>query len=391
MTSHKINTTDEVPVYTKQFRFTPALNKEIESQVDKLLEDNIIEESYSPWNSPVFIIPKKNSVPGDRKYRMVIDYRKVNQKTVKDKYPLPDISEILSQLGNSKYFSILDLNSGFHQIPLDESSKEKTAFSTNTGHYHFNRLSFGLTNGPPTFQRLMNHVLSGLQNIEIFVYMDDVVLFSISLEEHEQKLRNFLGRLKTAGLTLSPEKCYFLRREVTYLGHHITSEGVKPDSKKIEAVKLFKVPKTKKQCKQFLGLVGYYRKFVKDFAKTARPINQLLRKRVEFEWDDEAQKSFETLRDIICESPILIYPDFNKPFYVTTDASEYAIGAILSQGPSIGEDRPIAYASRSLNEHEVKYSVIEKELLGIIYAVQHFRPYLYGHPFTLVTDHRALI
>ena len=391
ITSHKINTTDEVPVFTKQFRFTPALNKEIESQVESLLENDIIEESYSPWNSPVFIIPKKNSTPNNRKYRMVFDYRKVNSKTIKDKYPLPDISEILSQLGKSKYFSILDLNSGFHQIPLDEASKEKTAFSTNTGHYHFKRLSFGLTNGPPTFQRLMNHVLSGLQNIELFVYMDDVVLFSVSLEEHEQKLRNFLGRLKTAGLTLSPEKCYFLRREVTYLGHHITSEGVKPDSKKIEAVKLFKVPTTKRQCKQFLGLVGYYRKFIKDFAKIARRINLLLRKGVDFKWDEAAQKSFETLRDIICTAPILIYPDFSQPFYVTTDASEYALGAILSQGPSIGEDRPIAYASRSLNEHEINYSVVEKELLGIIYAVQHFRPYLYGHPFTLITDHRALI
>ena len=391
LTKHTIKTTDETPVYTKQFRFTPALNKEIESQVNTLLDNDIIEESYSPWNSPVFIIPKKDSSPQNRKYRMVIDYRKVNAKTVKDKYPLPDISEILAQLGNSKYFSILDLNSGFHQIPLDEASKEKTAFSTNTGHYHFKRLSFGLANGPPTFQRLMNQLLSGLQNIELFIYMDDVVIFSASLEEQIERLKNFLGRIKTAGLTLSPEKCYFLRREVIYLGHHISSEGVKPDAKKIEAVKSFKVPKTKKQCKQFLGLVGYYRKFVKDFAKIARPINLLLKKRVEFKWDEAAQKSFETLRDLICTAPILIFPDFNKPFYVTCDASQYAIGSILSQGPSIGEDRPIAFASRSLNEHEIRYSVIEKELLSIIHAVQHFRPYLYGHPFTLITDHRALI
>lgn len=273
---------------------------------------------------------------------------------------------------------------------MDPSSKSKTAFSTPFGHYEFNRMPFGLCNAPATFQRLMDRVLVGLQGIELFVYMDDIVVYANSLEEHSRKLNTLLGRLQNAGLALQPEKCMFLRKEIAYLGHLITNEGVKPDPGKIKAVKSFPVPSNRKTIKSFLGLIGYYRRFIKDFARLAKPMTRLLKKSTPFFWNHAAQEAFENLRDTICRQPLLQYPDFRKSFIVTTDASNYAIGAVLSQG-DIGKDLPIAYASRTLNDTETNYSTTEKELLAIIFAVNHFRPYLYGHKFTLVTDHRPLV
>ena len=227
----------------------------------------------------------------------------MNEKTVGDAYPLPNITEILDQLGGSKYFSIMDLASGFHQIPMDPESKEKTAFSTPYGHLEFNRMPFGLKNAPATFQRVMDQVLTGLQGIELFVYMDDIVIYATSLEEHSRKLKSLLGRLKTAGLALQPEKCYFLKREIAYLGHVITQEGVKPDPKKIEAVEKFPIPKNKRNIKQFLGLIGYYRKFIPDFAKLANPLTVILKDKVPFKWSEIERQAFQILQNKIISTP----------------------------------------------------------------------------------------
>ena len=273
---------------------------------------------------------------------------------------------------------------------MDQDSKAKTAFSTPYAHLEFNRMPFGLKNAPATFQRLMDRVLTGLQGIELFVYMDDIVIYATSLEEHAYKLKKLLARLKTAGLSLQPEKCQFLRHDIAYLGHIITEKGVLPDPRKLQAVRNFPIPQRRKNIKQFLGLVGYYRRFISDFAKISKPLTQLLKKDISFLWGPEQQKAFETLRDKLCSEPLLQYPDFNKPFVVTTDASDFALGAVLSQG-QIGRDLPIAYASRTLDKAETNYSTTEKELLAIVFAVKHFRPYLYGHKFTLVTDHRPLL
>ena len=387
---HSIETVNETPINTKQYRFPPIHKDEIRNQVSALLEKGIIQQSTSPYNSPVWVVPKKVDSAGKRRWRMVIDYRLLNEKTVSDAYPLPNITEILDQLGAAKYFSTLDLVSGFHQIPMDPKSKPKTAFSTLNGHYEFNKMPFGLKNAPATFQRCMDLVLSGLQGVELFVYMDDIVLYANSIEEHSEKLRKLLARLQNAGLTLQPEKCRFLQREITYLGHNISSEGVKPDPEKIRAVKSFPIPKNKKNIKQFLGLVGYYRRFIPDMAKISKPLTRLLKADAPFVWDNDVQSTFENLRDTICSEPLLQFPDFNRPFLVTTDASNYAVGAVLSQG-QIGKDLPIAYASRTLNSAETNYSTIEKELLAVVFAVDHFRPYLYGQQFTLVTDHRPLV
>lgn len=387
---HSIPTTDSLPINTKQYRYPPVHKDEITKQVNELLDNAIIQPSTSPYNSPLWIVPKKPDSQGNKRWRMVIDFRALNEKTIGDAYPLPNINEILDQLGGAKYFSVFDLASGFHQIKMDSKDMEKTAFSTPYGHYEYTRMPFGLKNAPATFQRLMNTVLSGLQGLEAFVYLDDIVLYASSLTEHRIKFNKLAARLRQATLTLQPDKCEFLRHEVTYLGHIIGSSGVRPDPKKLTAVKDFPRPKNAKNIKQFLGLAGYYRRFIPQFSKISKPLTNLLKKDIPFKWDSAQNEAFVTLRDKLCEEPILQYPDFSKDFVVTTDASGLAIGGVLSQG-IIGKDLPISYASRLLNPAEQNYSTIEKELLAIVYCVQQFRPYLFGRRFKLVTDHKPLV
>lgn len=209
---------------------------------------------------------------------MVIDYRKINEKTLGDAYPLPNICDILDQLGGAKYFSVLDLASGFHQIPMDPADAHKTAFSTPHGHYQFSRMPFGLRNAPATFQRLMDQILTGLQGTELLVYMDDIVVYASSLREHDIKIEKLMKRLRAANLMLQPDKCEFLRHEVAYLGHIITDDGVRPDPQKIASVKNFPVPRNAKNVRQFLGLAGYYRRFIPDFSRIAKPLSDLLKK-----------------------------------------------------------------------------------------------------------------
>lgn len=386
---HRILTTDDRPINVKQYRYPQIHKEEIQRQVDEMLEKGIIEPSKSPYNSPLWIVPKKNDSLGNKKWRLVIDFRSLNEKTIGDAYPLPNIVDILDQLGSAKYFSIFDLASGFHQILMSKTDKHKTAFSTPYGHFEYNRMPFGLRNAPATFQRLMDQVLTGLQGIELFVYLDDIVIYARSLEEHAIKFQRLMKRLEEANLSLQPDKCEFLKKEVAYLGHIITENGVRPDPGKIEAVRNYPIPTTRKNIKQFLGLAGYYRRFIENFSKIAKPLSDLTKQSSTFEWKQRQQEAFDKLREALCSTPILQYPNFNEPFVITTDASGYAIGAILSQG-KIGQDLPIAYASRVLNGAETRYSPTERELLALVYAVKHFRPYVYGRRFTLVMDHKPL-
>jgi len=389
ITSHKIPTTDDLPINTKQYRFPPIHKVEINKQVSQLLSNDIIRASTSPYNSPVWVVPKKADSYGNKRWRMVIDYRNLNEKTIGDAYPLPNISDILDQLGAAKYFSVLDLASGFHQISMDPAHAHKTAFSTPHGHYEFTRMPFGLKNAPATFQRLMDQVLSDLQGAELFVYMDDIVVYASSLREHDVKIQKLMNHLRNANLLLQPDKCEFLRREVAYLGHVIGNNGIRPNPKKLAAVKNFPIPRNAKNIKQFLGLAGYYHRFIPNFSGVAKPLTSLLKKNIPFTWKTEQQEAFEFLKTMLCQQPILQYPDFSRPFILTTDASNIAIGGVLSQG-TIGQNLPIAYVSRVLNPAETNYSTIEKELLAIIYCTHHFRPYLYGHKFCLVTNHQPL-
>jgi transposase InsO family protein len=389
-TQHYIPTINEIPIHNKQYRFPPVHKEEIDKQVDELLNNNLVEYSTSPYNSPIWIVPKKPDSQGNKRWRMVIDYRGLNEKTIGDAYPLPNITDILDQLGSAKYFSIFDLASGFHQISMSPKDAHKTAFSTPYGHYQFKRMPFGLKNAPATFQRLMDNVLSGLQGNELFVYMDDIVVYARSLREHEIKCERLMQRLRDANLQLQPDKCEFLRHEVAYLGHIIGANGVKPDPGKIKSIMHFPTPKNPKNIKQFLGLAGYYRRFIPNFSKVAKPLTDLLKKDSIFNWQLKQVEAFNSLKHSLCSNPILQYPDFTRPFILTTDASGYAIGGILSQGP-VGKDLPVSYTSRILNTAEQNYSTIEKECLAIIYCINHFRPYLYGRLFTIITDHKPLI
>lgn len=389
VTQHEIKTNTSQPINVKSYRFPEIHKEEVKNQIDKMLEQQIITPSKSPWSSPIWVVPKKEDSTGKKRWRIVIDYRKLNDITIGENYPIPQINEILDQLGQSKYFTTLDLASGFHQIQMSPIDAPKTAFSVPQGHFQFNRMPFGLKNAPATFQRTMNTVLSGLQGIHCFVYLDDIVIYSYDLPSHIEKLNLVFNKLRNFRLKLQPDKCEFLRKEVAYLGHVISGEGVKPNPEKIKAVTQFPVPTCAKDIKSFLGLASYYRRFIPEFSKHAKSLTNLLKKDVPFIWTNTQQLSFELLKEKLVTAPVLIYPDFTKPFVLTCDASNYAISAILSQG-AVGKDQPIAFASRTLNKAECNYSVTEKECLAIVYGTKTFRPYLFGRQFTIITDHKPL-
>lgn len=386
---HPIKTRDDIPIYTKSYRYPEVHKQEVQMQISKMINDEIIRPSFSPWSSPISIVPKKLDSSGKQKWRLVVDYRKLNQKTIDDRYPLPNITDILDKLGKSLYFSILDLASGFHQIEVKPEDIPKTAFTVENGHYEFVRMPFGLKNAPSTFQRVMDNVLRELIGKVCLVFMDDIIIFSTSLQEHTENLAAVFQKLRDANLKIQLDKSEFLRKEIAFLGHIVTPQGVKPNPDMIAAIKNFPIPKTQKQIKSFLELLGYYRKFIKDFAKLTKPFTECLRKDNKIRFDSRYIDCFEKCKNILCNEPILQYPDFSKEFVLTTDASNVAIGAILSQG-SIGSDRPICYASRTLNKSEQNYSTIEKELLAIVWATKYFRPYLFGRKFKIITDHKPL-
>lgn len=379
---------DQQPIHQKQYRL-PMANKEVvKEQIENWLDNEIIQESVSPWNFPILVVPKK-SEDGKPKYRVVVDFRLLNDVTEGDAFPLPNINELLDSLGKSQYFTTIDLEQSYHQVKVKKEDREKTAFSTDWGHYEFIRMPFGCKRSAPAFQRLMNNVLLGLQGIKCLVFLDDVIIFGNSLKDHNQKLEEVFKRLEKYKLKIKPGKCNLLRKEVNYLGHIITSEGVKPDPTKIKAIVNYPRPRNQKELRSFLGLSNYYRKFIINYSKIAQPLNNLLKKNTDFNWGDKHEESFNILKERITNPPVLIYPDVKEPYVLTTDASGYAIGAILSQGP-IGQDLPISYASRTLNQAEMRYSTIERELLAIVWACKHYRPYLLGAKFRIVTDHRPL-
>ena len=387
---HRIPTIDDIPVNIRQYKVPISLKEEVEGQVNELLKDGIIKPSTSPYNSPLWIVPKKMDASGKQKWRLVSDFRLLNEKTITDGYPLPDITQIIDQVGGHKYYTTLDLAKGFQQILMDPRDSHKTAFSTPHGHYEYVRMTFGLKNAPPTFQRFIDETFKNLQGKILFTFIDDIVVFSDTLAEHENKMNLIMERLRESNLQLNLDKCEFLRKEVCYLGHILSKKGISPDPRKLEAVKNFPRPKNIKNIRQFLGLSGYYRRFIKNFSQIAKPLSKLLQKEVEFCWTEKEEKAFSTLKEFLCNPPVLQYPDFSKPFNITTDASGYAIGGILSQGES-GKDHPIAYTSRVLRGPELSYEVYEKEALAMVHAVQTFRSYIYGKRVKIFTDHKPLV
>ena len=385
-TEHRIITTSDKPIYSKIYRYPQIHEVEISKQIKEMLKQGIIRESRSPYNSPLWIVPKKTDYSEKKKWRIVIDYRKLNEITVEDKFPIPNIENILDKLGKAQYFTTLDLAKGFHQILVHKEDRAKTAFSTPQGHYEFVRMPFGLKNAPATFQRHMKYVLRDFINKICVVYMDDILIFSTTLEEHVANIEKIFQVLRRFNLKIQIDKCKFCSKESEYLGHVLTPEGVKPNPKKVADILKLKLPLTTKQIKSFLGITGYYRKFIKDYAKVAQPLIKYLKKNTKINVNDPNYiQAFEKLKRIITEAPVLKYPDFNRKFKLVTDASQYAIGAVLQQN-----NHPICFASRTLNQHERNYSTTEKELLAIVWATNYFRPYLYGVKFDLLTDHQPL-
>lgn len=386
--THSLELLNEKPIHKKQYRYPNAQIPEIKRQINELLANDIIQESKSPWNSPIIIVNKKDDESGKKKFRMVIDYRELNAKTIDDRFPVPNIEELLDQLNDCKYFSVIDLKSGFHQVKMNPVDIPKTAFSILGNHYEFKRMPFGLKNAPSTFLRLMNRTLNKYIGNICLCYMDDIIVYSKSRNEHIQHLDAIFKTLNKANMRIQLDKCKFMEKQIKFLGHIVNTEGIQPDPDKIDTITKVNIPKTPKQIKQFLGLIGYYRKFIKNFAEKTKPISKLLKKEAKINpKDGEYLKCFEECKALLTTKPILEYPDFNKTFRLTTDASDYAIGAILSHDDT---DKPIAYASRTLNEAETRYDATNKELLAIIWATKHFRPYLYGTKFEIHTDHRPL-
>ena len=377
--------TEGPPIRQPMRRQPVALRSAIDSEVQTMLQQGVIQPSFSPWSSPVVMVKKK-----DGSWRFCIDYRKLNGATHRDAYPLPRVDATLDSLAGSTLFTTLDLASGYWQVEVEPQDKEKTAFSTPTGHYEFNVMPFGLTNAPATFQRLMECTLAGLSGEQCLIYLDDIIIFSSTFEQHLQRLASVFDRLRSAGLKLKAKKCSFARTHVTYLGHIISSKGIEPDRNKTAAVATYPTPQNNKEVKQFMGLSNYYRRFIPGYAQIAEPLHRLLKKTSKsFQWTAECEAAFTTLKSKLTQSPLLAYPRFTEPFIVSTDASDKAVGGVLSQIQD-GHERVIAYWSRQLKKAERNYSTIEREALAVVGAVKEFYPYLYGFSFKLITDHNPL-
>lgn len=385
---HRIETGEAAPVAKRPYRVPYHERPIVREKLDEMLEKGVIEPSDSPWAAPVVLV-RKRMADGEIKYRFCTDFRGLNAVTKADAYPLPLIQETLDQLGASQYFSTLDLSSGYWQIPIAPEHQEKTAFTTAEGHFEYKKMAFGLSGAPATFQRTMDRLLGRLKGRGCLVYLDDTVIYSDDAEQHAQLLREVFELLRSANLKANWQKCKFAVDEVTYLGHVVTKDGVKPDPAKVEAVKSFPMPTKIEELQSFLGLANYYRRFIPDFATIAKPLTVLTSPKVPFQWKEAEQQAFNKLKDALCSDMVLIYPDFRDPFILSTDASGVAIGAVLSQIRD-GEERPISYASRQLKAAERNYSVTERELLGVVWATKVFRCYLLGRRFTLITDHGAL-
>ena len=349
-----------------------------------MLANKVIKPSNSPWASPVVLVKEK-----DGSSRFCIDYRKLNEITTRDIYPLSRIEDCLGALGGNAYFSSLDLFAGYWQIPMDEKDKQKTAFIVDGGLFEFNVMPFGLTNATATFQRFMDLVLAGLKWNSLLVYLDDVCIFGKTFGEHLKNLEDTFKRLRAYNLKLNPSKCNILKREFLYLGHIITAKGIRADPSKISAVVNMPAPKNVKQLRAFLGKCNYYRKFIKDYSKQLSPLYELIKESSPWDWNSVAEETFELAKRLLSSTPVLIFPDYEEPFIVQTDACDEGLGGVLSQEIE-GVEMVIQFISRTLQPNEKKWCPREKEALAIIYACETFRPYVYGTQFIVYTDHHSL-
>jgi hypothetical protein len=367
------------PPNVRLYRYSPLQKDEIERQVADMLKSGVIVHSMSPYAAPVLLVKKK-----DGSWRFCIDFRRLNMITVKNKFPLPIVDELLDELAGAAFFSKLDLRAGYHQIRMRETDEEKTAFKTHHGHFHFRVMPFGLTNAPATFQCLMNTVFAEYTRKFVIVFLDDILVYSRNLPEHLKHLRLVLDLLRKNQLYAKASKCSFAQSQIEYLGHVISENGVATDAEKTKAMQAWPVPTSATELRGFLGLTGYYRKFVPRYGIIAKPLTQLLTKKG-FTWPDAAQSAFDQLKAAMVNTPVLALPDFDRSFSIETDACDTGIGAVLVQ-----DGHPVAYFSKALGVRNQQLSTYEKEFLAVMMAVDKWRAYLQRGPFVILTDHKSL-
>ena len=381
---HRIHTSDHHPIRQQPRRVPHHLLSEVDRQLSDMLDKGLIQESTSPWASPVVLAKKKNG-----EVRFCIDYRGLNQISRHDVYPVPRVDDALGSLKGARWFSTLDLASAYWQIPMDPESSRKAAFTTHRGLFEPKRMPFGLRSAPATMQRLMSTLFRSMTWKMVLVYLDDIVIYSDTVEQHLTRMDLVFSKIREANLKLKPSKCQFLRRSVEYLGHVVSSSGVATSPRVVQAVLDYQPPQDVTGVRRFLGLSGYYRPFVEGFSDVAEPLVNLTRKGVRFSWDGPCEAAFQKLKGLISSAPVLHFPDFSASFHLTTDASDVGIAGVLSQQVE-GMDHPVGYFSSCLSQAQRNYSVTERECLAIVEAIRHFDMFLAGAPFVVHTDHRPL-
>lgn len=388
LVEHMVDTGNSKPIYQRPYRAEHLKRAVIEKEVNKMLENNIIEPSNSAWSSPVVLVTKK-----DGSIRFCVNYIRLNDVTVRDTYCLPRIDDILQSLGKSAYFTSLDLASGYWQIKMSDKldSKAKTTFCCFLGTFQFKRMPFGLKNAPMTFQRLLERVLAGLLYDNVYVYIDDILVTGSSWAEHLSKLRAVFYRLRAANLKLKLKKCDFGKIQTDYLGHLVNADGIKVNPNKVEKVQNFVPPTSKSGVRRFLGMCNYYAKFIWRYSDYAQVLHSLTGKNADFVWTEECQRSFDHLKQALCNAPVLVYPNFSAEFRVYIDASEVALGSVLCQLNDDGDEQPISFYSRCLVPAERRYTNTEREILAVCESLKNFRPYIYAGTVTCFTDHQAIL
>ena len=380
-----LDTGNHQPITSPTWRMKPALNEELERQIRELLKAGIIEPSTGPWNFPPVLVEKKST----KKYRLTINYQKLNNILKKNAMIPPDIEVLLDRLGGRPWKSVLDARSGYFHIPLAQESREKTAFRGTYGLYQFTRLPQGLATAPAIFQTAMNEMLGDLKDTCALAYMDDVIVFSSTLDEHISHLQQVFQRIQEFGLKMSLDKSKFAMLEIEFLGRIITEDGIRPDPKKIQAIQDFNQPSTQKEVMRFKGMCSFHRRLIKDFSLIMEPLQRMINDRA-VRWGPEQEKAFKQMKQIMSTAPILRFPDFNRTFYVVCDASNYHLGALLKQKDDKKHMYIVACESRKLNSVERRYATTYREFLGILFGVTKFDRYVTGRKFIIVTDHHAL-
>ena len=383
--THDIVVGDATPVKQAPYRIHPDRRADFQRELQSMLDLGLIKKGNSSWASPCMLVPKPDGTS-----RFVIDYRKVNALLKKDAYPLPRIEDCIESIGQAKFISKFDLLKGFWQIELTPRAREIGAFVALGQTYLPQVMPFGLSTAPTAFQALMNEVVRHIPGTT--VYIDDIIVYSDTWEDHVERLDQLLYALSDAGLVVNLKKCDFGHAQVIYLGFHVGCGLLAPLDSKIKCITDFPAPSNRRAVRRFLGMIGFYRKFICNFAQLAKPLTDLLKGKTKFSWSSDCQEAFNNLKGVLCEFPILRLPDFSKPFILACDASQVAVGAVLFQEGEDGQEWPIGYFSRKLTPPQTRYSTVEKELLAIVLALDNFGYYSQPcRPLILRNDHKPFV